>query len=361
MSGAYSLARAGHWFLHSGIQSASGGVSRFYRADLHKYKPVSTEITGYTASTLVCLFQATGDQRYFDRARETARFLCDHAWDTPLATFPFEHPSPSKHSHHHAYFFDCGIIIRGLIAVWRLTREDRLLETAVAASHGMLADFHSGSDFHPILQLPDKQAIPRADHWSRMPGCYQTKSALAWWEVAEVTGETKLRDAYLEILQASLLTYREFLPGTSERLRVMDRLHPACYFLEALYPVLDRADCVEAYRYMLDEVACSLREIAPDFCRSDVYAQLLRARVYGAKAIPPDTVAAYEEAVALAEFQVGSEDPRLDGGFLFGRRHGEMVPHSNPVSTGFAIQSLEAWRAFAAGDPLPDNTCHPPI
>lgn len=336
-------------------------MARFYRADLHQYKPVSTEITGYTASGLVFLYRMTRDERYLERARLTARFLCDHAWDAPLSTFPFEHPSPSKDSHHHSYFFDCGIIIRGLIAVWRVTREDRLLEMATAASHGMLADFHSGSDFHPILQLPEKRAVPRADHWSQMPGCYQAKSALAWWEVAEATGETKLRNAYLEILQASLLTYRDFLPGTSEKTRVMDRLHPACYFLEALYPMLHRADCVEAYGSMLTKVAGYLREIAPDFCRSDVYAQLLRARVYGATALGMDAAAAREEAAALAVFQADSRDSRLDGGFFFGRRLGEIVPHSNPVSTAFALQGLEVWRAFEAGEWSIDNPCQPPI
>ena len=72
-----------------------------------------------------------------------------------------------------------------------------------------------------------------------------------------------------------------------------------------------------------------------------------------------DVRAAREEAAALAGFQVSSEDAHLDGGFLFGRRHNELVPHSNPVSTAFAIQALEAWRAFEAGE---NTSCRlPPI
>ncbi len=346
MSGAYSLARAGHWFLHSGIQNPTGGVARFYRADLQKNKPVSTEITGYTASALVFLHHVTGNEEVLDRARLTAAFLCDHAWDHGLQTFPFEHPSPSGVSEHHSYFFDCGIIVRGLVSVWRVTREDRFLDMAVAASRGMIADFHSGSDFHPILELPAKNALARSDQWSRMPGCYQTKSALAWWEVAEITGEAALRDAYLEMLDQALQSYRDFLPGAADRLRVMDRLHAYSYFLEAMYPMLHRAECVDAYRFTLDAVSRYLRDIAPDFARSDVYAQLLRARVYGAKVVPVNLPAAREEAIALAGFQAHTDDPRTDGGFLFGRLHGSLVPHANPVSTAFAIQALEAWRAF---------------
>ncbi|HVW87529.1 MAG TPA: hypothetical protein VHB50_22735 [Bryobacteraceae bacterium] len=359
MSEVLPLTRAGQWFLHSGIQEPSGGVARFHRADLHANKPVSTEITGYVASTLIFLFRATKDEVYLDRARRTAAFLCDHAWDDALGTFPFEHPSPSDSIDHHAYFFDCGIIIRGLLAVWRETREDRLLDLANQAAHGMIADFHSGSDYHPILNLPEKQPLTRQQHWSRMPGCYQLKSALAWLEVANITGDGELSGAYFEMLEDALRAHRDFLPGTPARARVMDRLHAYCYFLEAISPALDRSDCVEAYRYGLDAASHYLRDIAPEFARSDVYAQLLRARVYGAAVVPVDMEAAREEAQALAAFQTSSEDPRVDGAFLFGRRDGELIPHANPVSTAFAIQALEVWRAFETGK---EDPCRlPPI
>ena len=88
MSAVFSLTRAGRWFLESGIQEPSGGVARFYRSEIGKNKPVSTEITGYTASALIYLFEVTGDQIYLDRARQTARFLLHHAWDSTCGPFP---------------------------------------------------------------------------------------------------------------------------------------------------------------------------------------------------------------------------------------------------------------------------------
>ncbi len=328
-------------------------MARFYRADIQQYKPVSTEITGYAASAFVFLYCHTKDEAYLDRARLAARFLCEHAWDPGLQTFPFEYPSPSAASDHHSYFFDCGIIIRGLLAVWKMTREDRLLETAAAAARGMIADFHSGAEYHPILILPGKIPLGRNREWSKMPGCYQGKSALAWWEVAEATGERTLRDAYLEVLDAGLRTHRDYLPGAAERPRVMDRLHPYVYFLESMTPVLDRPDCLDAYRWGLQTVSGYLRDIAPEFARSDVYAQLLRARVYAAGVIPVDLESAREEASALEGFRSTGGDPRVDGAFLFGQRGGTLVPHANPVSTIFAMQALEVWRAFEAGEANP--------
>jgi hypothetical protein len=62
------LARAGHWFLHSGIQEPFGGFARFYRSEIQKHMPVSTEISGYAASALVFLYRTTGEDKYLDAA-----------------------------------------------------------------------------------------------------------------------------------------------------------------------------------------------------------------------------------------------------------------------------------------------------
>jgi hypothetical protein len=336
---ANSLAPAGRWLLDSGISEPSGGFARYYDAETGKNRAVSTEISGYAASALIYLFHITGDEAYLARAKKTARFLLD-AWDKELRTFPFELPS------HLSYFFDCGIIIRGLLAVWRETRDEQLLELSRAAAHGMIADFHAGKEYHPILALPAKAPVPRTDQWSRAPGCYQLKAAMAWWNVAEITGESALRDAYFEMVDTALATHSSFLPAASRSHAVVDRLHAYCYFLEGLLPLLDRPECAKAYIEGIDSISMLLNEIK-SFERSDVYAQLLRLRIYGGE----DGAGA--EAEALAAFQAVSDDPRVNGGFFFGRRDGRMSAHVNPVSTVFALQALEMWRRQETGSKPP--------
>jgi AcrR family transcriptional regulator len=341
---ANSPAAAGRWLLDSGIGEPSGGFARYYDAETGKNRAVSTEISGYAASGLIYLFRITGDEVYLVRARKSARFLVD-TWDKQLRTFPYELSSNLS------YFFDCGIIIRGLLAVWYETRDEQLLEIARAAAHGMIADFRSGDDYHPVLTLPEKQPLPRTDQWSRSPGCYQLKSAMAWWEVAGITGENSLRDAYLEMLDFALATHARFLPGASSPHGVMDRLHAYCYFLEGLLPVMDRPECIKVYTQGISSISMLLNEIQSTFARSDVYAQLLRARMQSAG----DGLAseADSEAEALATFQAVSDDPRVNGGFFFGRRDGKMSPHVNPVSTLFALQALEMWRQYQTGSKPP--------
>jgi hypothetical protein len=340
-----TLARAGNWFLTSGIQEPSGGVARFYRADLKQNRAISTEITGYTASALMYLYSATGDEAYLERANQTAHYLVRDAWEADADNFPFEQ-GPGAESM--LYFFDCGVIVRGLLAVWRESRQqgllDRvLLDRAVDCCRAMLRDFETRTDIHPILTLPDKKPIERDWRWSRNSGCYQLKSALAWRDVAAITGELDFDRAFSRHLERSLADYSNYLPGHSDDQRVMDRLHPFCYFLEALLSCVDDERCAFALADGIAKVGAYLREIAPTFARSDVYAQLLRVRLFAAGLLPLDVEAAQEEARALACFQLRSADPRVDGGFSFGSRGGQMIPHVNPVSTAFALQALHMW------------------
>lgn len=340
-----SLQAAGAWFVKSGIQEPSGGVARYYRSDLAKNARVSTEITGYTISALLFLNDRTGQTEYLDAAMLAARFLMNHAWDPRLAIFPFEYSSNGDHGPAYAYFFDSGIIVRGLLGVWRVSNESEFLDLAIAGGRSMLADFRRRDALHPILALPGKTPLPYEPRWSATPGCYQLKAALAWYELFEATGDNVFLRAYEAAVQAALASEPDFLPGDPNPERVMDRLHPYLYFLEGLLPLIDRTDCASIFRKGLQRVSEHLDQIETLFVRSDVYAQLLRVRLYGEHlgGIPLDFYAAAHEASQLSGFQVTSSDPRQSGGFLFGHKRGQPMPFVNPVSTAFGVQALALW------------------
>ena len=98
----------------------------------------------------------------------------------------------------------------------------------------------------------------------------------------------------------------------------MDRLHAFCYFLEGLLPRSGDARCAAALRDGIGRCAWHLRDIAPEFERSDVYAQLLRIRLYAdwLGVEPLDRAAAEFEAERLAAFQADDSvphNPRMMG------------------------------------------------
>jgi hypothetical protein len=300
--------------------------------------PVSTEITGYAVSSLSYLHAMTGDSAYREAAMDSARFLANDAWDREAHTFPFEIASNL------AYFFDVGIIVRGLLS----TGAEEFCDRARDGALSLAFDFIGDGTFHPVVSLPDKQPLPYEPQWSRSPGCYQLKSALAWLGIGGEHG-SRMFDA---ALLSALFTHESFLPGDTDRNRVMDRLHPYLYFLEALLFVADQAECAAVLAAGIDQVAELLREISPQFERSDVCAQLLRVRLaaHHLGAVSLDETSAAEEARRVAGYQARSDDPRLDGGFWFGRKGGEMLPYMNPVSTAFSLQALALWEQHRAGN-----------
>lgn len=341
----FILERAGDWFLCSGIQEPGGGVARYYRSDLCRNAGISNEITGYTVSFLIDVYQRTGAAKYLDAALRAARFLTRQAWDSDLHQLPFE---PGSHT---AYFFDSGIIVRGLLAAWRATNEAEFLDIAIAAGRGMLTHFPVADELAPILSLPSRQPVPYQPRWSASPGCYQLKSAMAWQDLFEITGEAAFGAAYEEALARALRDHESFLPGDPVPERVMDRLHAFLYFLEGLLPAAGREQCRAAIETGIERVASFLRNIAPRFARSDVYAQLLRVRLFASSwgIARLDPAAAAEEASAAACFQFNSGEVRFLGGFGFGVQAGTRMPFVNPVSTAFCSQALDWWRQWDTG------------
>jgi hypothetical protein len=343
------LEDAGRWLIQSGIQEPSGGVARYYRSDSRQNAPVSAEITGYAVSALVYLHRAIPSAETkaacLDAAMRAARYLTREAWDEASATFPFEPGSPR------AYFFDTGIIVRGLLAAWKVTGENEFYSRARDAALSMAFDFLGDGVIHPIISLPDKKPLDREASWSKNPGCYQLKSALAWLGLED----QHARRMFETVLEQALATHDSFLPGAGDQEKVMDRLHAYCYFLEALLAVADRKECRVALAGGIDRVGTLLREIAPSFERSDVGAQLLRIRLIAGHlgAVALNERAACEEADRAASFEVRPDDapgdPRTRGGFWFGKRQSQTLPFVNPVSTVFCAQALHLWEQHRAG------------
>ncbi|MEK7408173.1 MAG: hypothetical protein AAB225_24140 [Acidobacteriota bacterium] len=341
---------AGRWFLDSGIQEPFGGVARYYRSDLCRNLRVSTEITGYAAATLAWLHALTGERAYLEAALRAGRFLTRTAWDRAALLFPFEYSVDGDVAPPLAYFFDHGITLRGLLSLWRVTGDAEFLETATRSAPAMARDFDAGREFHPVLALPGKEPAPGDARWSRKPGCYQLKSALAFRELFAATGEARFREAYDRVLDYSLETHASFLdapPGPA----LMDRLHAYCYFLEGLLPCANRPEIARVFAAGIERTGRLGEELAPEFERSDVRAQLFRLRLFAARLglAPLAADAAAHEAARILEFQLERPDARLRGGFCFGRRGSQLLPFVNPASTAFCVQALEMWRAHQAG------------
>ena len=188
--------------------------------------------------------------------------------------------------------------MRGLLAVWRATGEEEFRTRAQEAALSLAFDFLGDGVFHPVISLPDKQPLAEEPRWSRQPGCYQLKSALAWREI----GDPHARQMFDAAVSVALASHETFLAEEKDREKVMDRLHAYCYFLEAL---LFTSDARDALGFRRQTRGTTLAGDRPSFERSDVNAQLLRVRLiaHHLGMVALDENAAREEASNAASFQ----------------------------------------------------------
>jgi hypothetical protein len=302
---------------------------------------------------LLCLHTLTDDARYLSAASRAGNFL-RYIWDKRLGVFPFEHSEGEPEREGFAYFFDSGIIVRGLLRLYWTTGGSEWLEAAKACGCSMRENFAAGdSEYHPILRLPGKEPASRTAHWSRMPGCYQLKSALGWLDLHKDTGDGDYLAWYEELLAASLKTHDSFLPGARGD-GIMDRLHAYCYFLEAILPRVERPEVAAVLASGVGKVIEHMRAVETQFLRSDVCAQLLRLQMLADRAGVAliDRLTASNLAATIRTFQLSNPDLRIHGGFFFARRGEKLQPHVNPVSTVFSLQALLMWRQFLDGELL---------
>jgi hypothetical protein len=139
----------------------------------------------------------------------------------------------------------------------------------------MGVDFAAGDSWHPILELPGKYPLQWTNQWSRQPGCYQLKSALAWHELEHVTGDVKFGRWYQTAVAKAIATKDEFLPGETPE-KTMDRLHAYAYFLEGLLPIAQRSEARETIAEGIVRISSYLREMRTGARRSGSYRRGLR-------------------------------------------------------------------------------------
>ena len=274
-----------------------------------------------------------------------ARFLTRTAWDSASATMPFEIDPPAP-----TYFFDCGIVVRGLVSVWRATADGEFLDVAAALGQSMVRDFASADgSFHPVLSLPDKRPLEPEPGAGR--GLRDAISSRPPWP-----GGTCSRPPPMSISANPMSACWSIpwapaaasCPAMPSAPRSWTACTPSSTSWKACCRSAQEPRVAAAIREGIGRAAHHLREIAPEFERSDVYAQLLRMRLYAdrAGALPLDRAAAQFEAERLARFQASA----IGGGFYFGRKAGAWLPYVNPVSSAFALQALELWDECRNGE-----------
>ena len=334
------------WLAISGVQDGSGGVSAGYRTDTRGYEPISTTATGYYVSAQVWARRFSKDA-LAPMGPRAGGFLLEQAFDMSKELFPVHIDSKERQEARLAFFLDCAVVMRSLVHLWSVTKDQAYLECAERCGLALRSKMTTvDGGFFPIYDLDTDRAYAEVGSWAVEAGVPQLKAGLALLELHKATGRGEFETDAEAMRKWCLKRQESFLPGEVDDNKVMDRLHAYCYFLEGLLPAvaLD-ADSGRVLQFGILRVENLLDELGTDFRRCDVLAQVLRLRLYADKLgiMELDYGRAEEEAAAVVECQIQSADPRSDGGFALTQRRGKLEPNLDTAASVFALQALEMW------------------
>ena len=177
------------WLSRSGIQNESGGVARFYSADVQEYRDISTQSTAFFISTFLRL----GDHSQDFAPQEALRaggFLLDRAFHRSKELFAHEVCGEDSSPSARAYFFDCSIIIRSLVDLWRATEEASLPRVRRTLWSSPCKTLCRGWTAHSSRSMILRGISPSTTERRGRPEAevYQLKASLALQELTDATG-----------------------------------------------------------------------------------------------------------------------------------------------------------------------------
>lgn len=352
------------WLLTSGIQNpigtkdnrgrdVGGSFNAWYNPVTKSYSYIYSEISGYAMTTLAYLYRETKEPRYKENACKIGDWILTVESQNGTIPTAFYLSAQSVQKPGEIHSFDVGMVLDGLVCLYRETQNTAYLDGAKKAADWLISiQRHDGS----VSAMIDDATGEIKDHngtWSTQAGPYHVKNVIGLLNLFDVTKETRYRDSAIKLCDYALtrqkpdgqfLTYGE-LDGTN--------LHPHLYSCEGLYVAgltLNDNRFTEASlrgtKWALNQsldgiVARHKHSDALNYNeRVDILAQTLRmAALHGLQIDQADAIAA-----KLPQYINKEDDTATLGGFIFGKSStGESLPHVNAWVTMFALQALRLY------------------
>lgn len=377
-----SLGMAVDWLMNSGVQNMTdderyrGGVNGWYDMVTHDYGFLYSEISGYAITTLYHLYVKTGDREYLERAQLIGEWMLKVAMHrcggvkTRLYYRPYEALSEGEQFYAFRneviFTFDTGIVLEGLINLYKATRERKYLEAALHMGEFILGMQRSDGFFDYAMNGETGETVKDDfGRWSRQHGAYHAKSITGLIDLYKLTGDDIYRAAAIRFCDAALAMQEEsgrFITTLETNDTVM---HPHCYAAEGLMYIgrelgIDRYvnAAWRATTWMFDNqaenggVAQLYRardDTFIDYQRSDILSQMLRLGLYfysseytgGNKAPFFKKLERLRKRLEASQVRSGEQK----GGFLYGTDIDGQQPFSiNTWSSLFAIETLSKYK-----------------
>jgi len=253
---------------------------------------IYSEITGYAITFFSWLASEFGNADALKAAEQASDWIVRNMRSNLLFARPLAKSNEPNDLSNMYYSFDNGMIMIGLISLYKLTKKISLLQLAKKSAKALIERFFDGEkliprldeSFNPIKPIYENGTIK----WSTIPGAYHCKLSLGLLDLSRLTNNEK----YAQISD-SLCDYAKKLQQSDGQFKTnpgsdIVYLHPHLYACEGLiYSGLNQSN-VSHYIAGLSGVKWAVKHISSDngglyrdteqgsVEQSDCTAQLLR-------------------------------------------------------------------------------------
>ena len=178
-----------NWLEKSGIQNSqnkksqlSGSVNAWYDPKKKKYSFVYSEINGYFMTMMVFLYKRTGEKKYLNKGLEAAKWLISNAQEKDggfRCLFLIDKNSSHAHKKDQIYSFDNGVIINGLVSLYKETKKSYLIKSAEKCGNWIINFCIDDNNLvKPVYEIEQNKFFESDKEWSTTSGSYHTKISI---------------------------------------------------------------------------------------------------------------------------------------------------------------------------------------
>ena len=193
------------WLLYSGIRikngSNKGGVYGWKNLNPPSYPFIYSEITGYAITSYVYIYSELLNNEALSAAKDCAYWLIQHVSknNSPtsflLPAGVIEEPNFNQKGDlsNQVYAFDNGMVILGLLNLYKITKDQNLLTAAEKITKSLADVFFDGSKLVAVLDRSyntissDSFRTNRGIKWSSFSGPYHSKLSLCLLDLSSLT------------------------------------------------------------------------------------------------------------------------------------------------------------------------------
>jgi hypothetical protein len=186
------------WLLNSDIRikdgQNKGALFGWENLNPESFPFIYSEITGYAVTSFSWLYSSLGNHLALQAARESAEWIQKNMQSNLLVARPPVAGVEPNDLSEVFYSFDNGMIIIGLINLYKITKDVNILLLAEKITQTLIGRFFDGEKLTPRLDnsykpMP-KETTNGIVKWSTIPGAYHAKLSLALLELSRLTNNS---------------------------------------------------------------------------------------------------------------------------------------------------------------------------